>query len=134
MAAKAATRRVDCARPELPSGFTLPSESYTTSPEARRGGGGIVAFLERVWLPLIQAVPGVVDLRLLRSVDPSAAMAIANLKRRGKTMPTHLDFPTKRELVDRELASFRPDAILPAKEADRLVRARRRRPPLPKPR
>lgn len=113
--------------------FTPPSEPYSTSPEARRGGGGIVSFLERVWLPVMRQAPGVVDLRLLRRIDRSAALAIDNLKRRGKKLPDHLDIPTKRELVDRELVGFKLDAVLPARTSDRLARARRRRPAQPRP-
>lgn len=106
-----------------PPGYAWPTETYSASPEAKRGGGGIVAYLERVWLPLLEKMPGVVDLRTLRTVDPSAAMAINNFTRGGRKLPTHFDIPTKREVNDRALAA----PLIRLEDAARLVRAAQRR-------
>lgn len=89
--------------PALPFGLDWPSEAYNTSPEAKRGCGGIVAFLERVWTPFLGAAPGVVELRVLRAIDPSAAMGITKLRQRGQSLPEHIDIPTERELTDRKI-------------------------------
>jgi tetratricopeptide (TPR) repeat protein len=116
-AARAATARADInsSPPPLPTGLTWPTETYSASPEAKRGGGGIVAYLERVWLPLLQSAPGVLDLRTLRAVDPSAAMGVNNHKRGGKLLPAHLHIPTERELNDRALAAFDKPGERPAR-------------------
>jgi tetratricopeptide (TPR) repeat protein len=110
-------RRGDRALPSLPSGVTWPTETYSGSPEVRRGGGGIVAYLERVWLPLLQAAPGIVDLRVLRLVDESSAMGVNNLKRTGKKLPAHLDFPTLAEQSARGLSPSSREKLLEAREA-----------------
>lgn len=110
-----------------PSSPALPKTIYRDSPEAKRGSGGIAAYLERVWLPLMRANPGFLDLRTLREVDPSAAMAITKLKQRGSSLPEHLKVPTRREVNDRVLAEIEGDGLIPMKDADRLARARRRR-------
>jgi tetratricopeptide (TPR) repeat protein len=110
-------RKVDAATgktkplPAPPPGHQWPTETYSGSPEAKRGGGGIVAYLERVWLPLLQAAPGAIDLPTLRAVDPSAAFGINNYARNGRTLPLHLEIPTKRAVNDR-LLSQGPRAIL----------------------
>jgi tetratricopeptide (TPR) repeat protein len=95
--------------PEPPSGLKWPVETYSGSPEGKRGGG-IIAYLDRVWLPLLRAAPDGIGLHVLRAVDPSAAKGIDNLTQRRDPstgehlkLPRHLQFPTKKEALDRKL-------------------------------
>ncbi len=95
--------------PALPAGLQWPTESYAQA--HKLGGENIVAFLSRVWLPLIKL--GVVDLRTLRARDPSAAKAIDNFTQRTdpvtgerRRLPPHLHIPTKKELNDKLAASI----------------------------
>jgi hypothetical protein len=90
--------------PAPPPGHQWPTETYSGSPEAKRGGAGIVAYLERVWLPLFQTASGVISLPLLRTIDPSAAFGINNYTRNGRSLPPHLDIPTKKTVNDRLLS------------------------------
>jgi len=120
-------RQQRLATPALPPGLSWPTETYSSSPEAKRGGGGIIAFLQRVWSPLLQAGSGFVDLRTMREIDPSAAMGVTKLKQRGGSLPNHLEVPTRREINDRMLAQIAHNDLVPMKDADRLARARRRR-------
>ena len=123
-----ATRKAARPLPGLPPGLTWPTETYSASPEARKGGGGIVAYLERVWLPLIEA--GVsVDLRTLRTKDPTAAKGVDNYTKLGATtgerrkLPAHLDIPTIQTINDRALHQ----EAVSLRDAPRLVRAAYRR-------
>jgi hypothetical protein len=118
--------------PELPPGLHWPTETYSGSPEAKksrsREGGGIVAYLDRVWLPLLNA--GVATRRVLEIVDPSAITGIVNFtKARPRTgqrrqLPTRLHFPTLKETNDALLASS-PDLARVA--ANRRATARQSR-------
>jgi tetratricopeptide (TPR) repeat protein len=113
----------------LPAGLQWPGETYA---QARKAGGeDIVAFLSRVWLPLIEA--GVVDLRTLRMKDPSAAKAIDNFTRKidpvtgqRRRLPPQLHIPTMREINDRLAASI-PDAGARPARLDWALRSRARR-------
>ena len=112
-----------------PAGLQWPTESYAQAHKAL--GENIVAFLSRVWLPLIKA--GVVDLRTLRAKDPSAAKAVDNFTRRPdpvtggrRRLPPQLHVPTKKELNDKLAASIRDLGDRPAR-LDWALRARARR-------
>jgi len=115
--------------PPLPPGLTWPNETYAEAHRHRREG--IVQFLDRVWQPLILA--GLVDLRTLRTRDPSAAKGIDNFKRRidpatgqpGR-LPPHLDIPTKKQLTDRAAQAIAAPGDRSAR-LDWALRARRRR-------
>jgi hypothetical protein len=99
--------------PELPRGIHWPTETYSGSPEAKksrsRGGGGIVAFLDRVWVPLL--IAGVATRRVLEIVDPSAIAGIANFTKTNprtgvrRKLPDRLHFPTLKEINDTLLAA-----------------------------
>ena len=109
-AARASSAPKELKPSELPPGTTWPTETYSGSPEARRGGGGgIVVFLERVWQPLIEA--GAADLRTLRERDPSAAMAVNNYRRGGRQLPAHLHLLTVKEANNRALETISPDVL-----------------------
>ena len=96
-----------------PPEVAWPTERYSASPEAKKGGGGIVAFLERVWREPIETQG--VDLRTLRGADPAAAMAVSNLRRTGKTLPAHLVIPTLAEKHDKEALIFQDPGQRPAR-------------------
>src|SRR5262249_22751393 len=72
-------------------------------------GGGIVPFLDRVWLPLLEA--GVATRRVLEILDPSAIAAIANFTKTNprtgerRKLPDRLRFPTLKQINDALLAS-----------------------------
>ncbi|CAH2606356.1 conserved protein of unknown function (plasmid) [Rhodovastum atsumiense] len=90
--------------PPLPPGLEWPQETYR---ECRKlHGWRIVTFLEKCWLPLIEAgVP--ISLSIVRKVDPTAAVAISNYRnpvthKRGD-LPSHLDIPVRREVTDRRI-------------------------------
>lgn len=118
--------------PAPPSGLSWPTETYSSSPEAKRGSGlGIVPYLERVWLPLIAAAPGTVSMQIVRKVDKTAARGIANYTQKkdpitGKNLalPAHLDIPTKPELTDRAAASAFGTGDMPVR-VDWALRSRR---------
>jgi tetratricopeptide (TPR) repeat protein len=106
-----------------------PTETYAHAHKAR--GENIVAFLSRVWLPLISV--GVVDLRTLRERDPSAAKAVDNFTRtidpvtgQRRRLPLQLHLPTKKELNDRLAASIDDPGDRPAR-LDWALRSRARR-------
>ena len=106
-----------------------PTETYAQAHKAR--GENIVAFLSRVWLPLISV--GVVDLRTLRQRDPSAAKAVDNFTRttdpvtgQRRRLPPQLHLPTKKELNDRLAASIDDPGDRPAR-LDWALRSRARR-------
>jgi tetratricopeptide (TPR) repeat protein len=112
-----------------PAGLQWPTESYAQAHKAL--GENIVAFLSRVWLPLIKA--GVVDLRTLRAKDPSAAKAVDNFTRttdpvtgKRRRLPPQLHVPTKKELNDRIAAGIDDPGDRPAR-LDWALRARARR-------
>ena len=112
-----------------PAGLQWPTESYAQAHKAL--GENIVAFLSRVWLPLIKA--GVVDLRTLRAKDPSAAKAVDNFTRttdpvtgKRRRLPPQLHVPTKKELNDRMAAGIDDPGDRPAR-LDWALRARARR-------
>jgi tetratricopeptide (TPR) repeat protein len=112
-----------------PAGLAWPTETYAQARKMRRET--IVAFLTRVWLPFIEA--GVVDLRLLRQRDPSAAKGIDNFRRtidpatgQRRRLPPHLRIPTKKELNDRLAESLPSPGDRPAR-LDWALRARKRR-------
>jgi tetratricopeptide (TPR) repeat protein len=116
-------------RPPLPAGLDWPTETYAGAHKDR--GENVVQFLSRVWLPLIRA--GAVDLRTLRTRDPSAAKAIDNFRQRRdpatglrRTLPQELDIPTKRELNDRLAAAIPETGDRPAR-LDWALRSRARR-------
>ena len=116
-------------RQSLPTGLQWPGESYAQAHKER--GENIVQFLTRAWLPLIQA--GAVDLRTLRSRDPSAAKAVDNYQQRRDPatglrcrLPAELDIPTKREANDRLAASVAQAGDRPAR-LDWALRSRARR-------
>jgi hypothetical protein len=118
--------------PELPPGLHWPTETYSGSPEAKNSrsqeAGGIVAFLDRVWLPLL--IAGVATRRILEIVDPSAITAIANFTKTNprtaerRELPSRLHFPTLKEINDTLLASA-PDIARVA--ANRRATARQSR-------
>jgi tetratricopeptide (TPR) repeat protein len=115
--------------PALPGGLQWPTESYAQA--HKLGGENVVAFLSRVWLPLIKA--GVVDLRTLRARDPSAAKAIDNFTQRTdpvtgerQRLPPHLHIPTKKDLNDKLAASIPCAGDRPAR-LDWALRSRARR-------
>ena len=113
--------------PELPPGLAWPTETYSDSPEAKRSGGGIVAYLERVWRPLLTGVPDTIDLRTLRIVDPSAAMGVSKFKQRGHLLPSHLIFHTVSEITERQVTPQGHALLLEARQAQAdASRARRR--------
>ena len=106
-----------------------PTETYAHAHKAR--GENIVAFLSRVWLPLISV--GAVDLRTLRERDPSAAKAVDNFTRttdpvtgQRRRLPPQLHLPTKKELNDRLAASIDDPGDRPAR-LDWALRSRARR-------
>lgn len=110
--------------PELPAGLAWPTETYSGSPEAKRGGGGIVAFLERVWGPHIAA--GAVSRVVLREIDRTADQAVANYLHSGKQLPDKLLIPAKKELNDRAIAAFQNAGDRPVR-LQTAIRARDRR-------
>jgi hypothetical protein len=106
-----------------------PTETYAHAHKTR--GENIVAFLSRVWLPLIRV--GAVDLRTLRAKDPSAAKAVDNFTRttdpvtgQRRMLPPQLHLPTKKELNDRLAASIDDPGDRPAR-LDWALRSRARR-------
>jgi tetratricopeptide (TPR) repeat protein len=114
--------------PETPPELAWPTETYGASPEAGRGGAGIVAYMNRVWGELIAA--GRVDLRTLRKVDKTAVKAIEHftLRRDPKTgerlkLPAHLKLATVKQVNDQLLER----AEIPLADASRLMSAARRR-------
>jgi tetratricopeptide (TPR) repeat protein len=116
-------------RPAPPDGLDWPTETYAQAHRTR--GEDIVAFLSRVWLPLIEA--GVVDMRVLRARDPSAAKGVDNFTQKidpangeRRLLPTHLHLPTKREVNDRLAASIAAPGDRPAR-LDWALRSRARR-------
>jgi tetratricopeptide (TPR) repeat protein len=116
-------------RPAPPDGLDWPTETYAQAHRTR--GEDIVAFLSRVWLPLIEA--GAVDMRVLRARDPSAAKGVDNFTQKidpanGKRrrLPAHLHLPTKREANDRLAASIVAPGDRPAR-LDWALRSRARR-------
>jgi tetratricopeptide (TPR) repeat protein len=117
------------ARLQLAASLDWPTEIYSRAHKERNEN--IVQFLTRVWLPLIQA--GAVDLRTLRSRDPSAAKAIENFRQRRDPhtglrckLPPPLDIPTKREVNDRMAAAIPLAGDRPAR-LDWALRSRARR-------
>lgn len=113
--------------PPLPKGLTWPTETFSA---AVKKGENIVSFLERVWLPLIQA--GFGELRWLRAVDPSAAQGVNNFERvdpatgERRRLPTHVRLLTKKESNDRKLLRGL-EAFLEEPQLARTVVARLRR-------
>lgn len=76
--------------PPLPPGLEWPSEKFGKSPEAYTKDG-IIKYLERVWLPLIEA--GVAERRIVAQLDPSVISGIATYQRAragGRRIPPHL--------------------------------------------
>jgi hypothetical protein len=113
-----------------------PTEKYKGSEEyklaqRKRGEGGIVLFLERVWYPpILKPYPGLVTFRMLKRIDLSAANAIANHKRKkdlltGENLkiPSHLEFP----LIMDENDKFLQRDTISIKDVSRLRSAARRR-------
>jgi tetratricopeptide (TPR) repeat protein len=120
--------RAETQRP-APAGLAWPTESYAQAHRTR--GEDIVAFLSRVWLPLIAA--GAADMRVLRARDPSAAKAVDNFRQKidpvtgqRRRLPAHLHLPTKREVNDRLAASIVAPGDRPAR-LDWALRSRARR-------
>jgi tetratricopeptide (TPR) repeat protein len=116
-------------RPAPADGLDWPTETYAQAHRTR--GEDIVAFLSRVWLPLIEA--GAVDMRVLRARDPSAAKGVDNFTQKidpangeRRRLPAHLHLPTKREVNDRLAASIAAPGDRPAR-LDWALRARARR-------
>jgi hypothetical protein len=112
-----------------PDGLAWPTETYAQAHRTR--GEDIVAFLSRVWLPLIEA--GAVDMRVLRARDPSAAKGVDNYTQKidpatgaRRRLPAHLHLPTKREVNDRLAASIASPGDRPAR-LDWALRSRARR-------
>ena len=106
-----------------------PTETYAHAHKAR--GENIVAFLSRVWLPLISV--GAVDLRTLRAKDPSAAKAVDNFTRttdpatgQRRRLPPQLHLPTMKELTDRLAVSIDDPGDRPVR-LDWALRSRARR-------
>jgi tetratricopeptide (TPR) repeat protein len=115
--------------PAPPDGLDWPTETYAQAHRTR--GEDIVAFLSRVWLPLIEA--GAVDMRVLRAKDPSAAKGVDNFTQKidptigqRRRLPAHLHLPTKREVNDRLAASIPAPGDRPAR-LDWALRSRARR-------
>jgi tetratricopeptide (TPR) repeat protein len=116
-------------RPMPPDGLDWPTETYAQARRTR--GEDIVAFLSRVWLPLIEA--GAVDMRVLRARDPSAAKGVDNFTQKidlatgeRRRLPAHLHLPTIREVNDRLAASIAAPGDRPAR-LDWALRSRARR-------
>ena len=112
-----------------PASLGWPTETYSQA--HKELGEDIVQFLTRAWGPLIQA--GAVDLRTLRTRDPSAAKAIDNYQQRRdpvtglrRRLPAELDIPTKREVNDRLAAGIAHPGDRPAR-LDWALRSRARR-------
>jgi tetratricopeptide (TPR) repeat protein len=120
--------RAETPRP-APDGLAWPTETYAQAHRTR--GEDIVAYLSRVWLPLIEA--GAVDMRVLRARDPSAAKGVDNFTQKidpatgeRRRLPAHLHMPTKREVNDRLAASIAAPGDRPAR-LDWALRSRARR-------
>jgi tetratricopeptide (TPR) repeat protein len=120
--------RIETPSPAPPA-LAWPTETYAQAHRTR--GEDIVAFLSRVWLPLIEA--GLVDMRVLRARDPSAAKGVDNFKQKidpatgtRRDLPAHLHLPTKREVNDRLAASIAAPGDRPAR-LDWALRSRARR-------
>jgi tetratricopeptide (TPR) repeat protein len=116
-------------QPALQDGLEWPTETYAQAHRTR--GEDIVAFLSRVWLPLIEV--GAVDMRVLRARDPSAAKGVDNFTQKinpatgeRRRLPAHLHLPTKREVNDRLAASIAAPGDRPAR-LDWALRSRARR-------
>jgi tetratricopeptide (TPR) repeat protein len=116
-------------RIEPPDGPAWPTETYAQAHRTR--GEDIVAFLSRVWQPLIAA--GLVDMRVLRARDPSAAKGVDNFTQKidpatgaRRRLPAHLHLPTQREVNDRLAASIAAPGDRPAR-LDWALRSRARR-------
>ena len=114
----------------LPSGLNWPdpkNDDYGNSPEAKRGGGGIVAYLTRVWLPILEAGRRdgriYVDRRRVEANFPQVTQAMRNYQRPDKgtgerrVIPDHLHFPTIRQVNDHILASHPDVARIAANRA-----------------
>lgn len=88
-------------------------ETYSGSPEAKRGGGGIIAYLERVWAPFIKS--GLATRRVIATFDASALTAIKNYTRTNPATGERRELPfhllTLKEENDRKLAEVAPDAL-----------------------
>lgn len=121
-------------RPALPAGLEWPEGDYGASPEARRGsGGGLVAYLERVWLPILEAGRRdgriYVDRRIIADWYPGVIEAIKNYRKPDRRtgarreLPEHLRFPTLAQVNDHALAG----GTVPLEDFGRLGRAAQRR-------
>jgi hypothetical protein len=106
------------------SNIKWPTETFSAARETR--GENIVQFLRRVWRSAIEQGATRMD---LRDRDPSAEMAVANYIRatrgfpNGRTLPSDIAIPTKKEVNDKLLAS----GIVPVADAARVAQAVRRR-------
>jgi hypothetical protein len=110
-----------------------PTEKYTGSDEhklskRRKGEGGIVPFLERVWYPnILKPYPGLVTLKMLRDIDFSAATGVSNYKRGGVEFPSHLTFPIKKEVTDKLEKDTDSESLRQARRLISALESRQRR-------
>jgi hypothetical protein len=94
-------KKRDVPLPDLPPGLRWPEAKFNES------GVDIVTFLEKHWLPLIEA--GIDGLRWIRHKDQSAIEGIKNFERvnpktgKRERLPQHLQLLRRRQLTDREL-------------------------------
>jgi len=126
---KRTTKHVPAMRdlPPLPKGLNWPTERFEESPEAGKWTG-IVAYLERVWLPLIDRK--LIDRPTLTYVDPSAGKALENYLYNGgkhRSLPEKLDIPKKSEVHDRLFADNLGDAVRSSPKLAAVIAMRHRR-------
>ena len=121
-------------RPDLPQGTQWPEGDYGDAPEARRkSGDGLIAYLERVWLPILEAGRRdgkiYVDRRVIADWYPGVIVAIKNYRKRNRPdhapreIPEHLRFPTLAEVNDLAIAK----GTVALEDLGRLGRAAQRR-------
>jgi tetratricopeptide (TPR) repeat protein len=114
--------------PTLPRGLKWPTETYSEAQELY--GENVVEFLERVWLPLIEA--GVAERRLVSMIDYSVIDGIKNYCRTNprtgerRKLPDHLRFHRVSDMTDRVLAGY-PEAVRSDPRVARALAAKIRR-------
>lgn len=108
------------------STLTLP-DAPPRYPYAPRMEGGIVKYLEDNWAPYIKA--GLLSRPDLNRIDPKAYQALRNwLALPENQLPEHLQVPTKKEALDREIAGLGGEDRLRRLAAALASRERRRQP------
>ncbi len=99
--------------PTLPAPYRWPKRKYSEA--HRKTGVTIEQFLRTTWLDLVAAGYG--ELRWLRMVDRSAAMAVENYERKDavtglrRRLPPEIRFLREREITNGKVLSGLPSAV-----------------------